>query len=160
MIKITFLILIILIFLNKVNGSNSNCYTIIKCDPEIATFDSYSLHSLDNNNINKEISVRCTFRGVEADNSFSWRFYMGDRERVAYDMDANVFAPFKHQLIKEIEPGTNREYSVSILTIPLLNETYFTNYTLWSITGSCFHTVRLHLSQSQCNFLFFFFTSF
>ena len=36
-----------------------------------------------------------------------------------------------------------KPYSVSVLKIALLNSSYYTNYTIMSLSGSCSQTVRI-----------------
>lgn len=121
-----------------------DCYTIVNCTPEISAFD--------HNNLNQTIEIRCTFRNrIENPLDVMWKFYLNNEERMAYDMEGVAMAPFKHTII-HVDENPAHPYSISVLKVPLLNASYFTNYTCVSLAGSCFRTVKINLKQKALGY--------
>jgi len=117
-----------------------DCYTITKCSPEIS--------ALGYNNLNQTIEIRCTFRSrIESPLDVMWKFTYDRGERMAYDADGQTMPPFKHTIVNVEDEFPNQPYSISILKVPLLNASYFTNYTIVSVRGQCYQTVRIHLKE-------------
>jgi hypothetical protein len=59
------------------------------------------------------------------------------------DLEGQILQPFRHDLITLNNSFTLKPYSVSVLKIALLNSSYYTNYTIMSLSGSCSQTVRI-----------------
>lgn len=59
------------------------------------------------------------------------------------DLEGQILQPFRHDLITLNNSYTLKPYSVSVLKIALLNPSYYTNYTIMSLSGSCSQTVRI-----------------
>jgi hypothetical protein len=74
-----------------------------------------------------------------------WKFTYDRSERMAYDADGQTMPPFKHSIIN-VDDKQN-PHSISVLTVPLLNASYFTNYTIVSVRGQCYQTVKIHLKE-------------
>jgi hypothetical protein len=91
-----------------------------------------------------------------------WKFALPNNvERVINDLDGGILPPFKH-VIKATNLTISNGYIVighsgtvgsqSILRIPLLNESYYTNYTIMHTRDSCQQTVRVHLKETAMGY--------
>jgi hypothetical protein len=115
-------------------------FSIEECSPAIAALD-YSA-------INSTIEVKCRFRNkLQSPLDIMWKYEMGKDERMAFDMDGVVYRPFKHEVLTLKNSQTDHEYSISVLTIQLLNSSYFTNYSIMDLNGQCQQTVKIHLKE-------------
>ena len=84
-----------------------------------------------------------------------WKFQLDKGERMAYDADGQTMPPFKHEILHINETFPSSPYSMSILKVQLLNASYFTNYTIWSVSGGCYQTVRVNLKERGIYFYCF-----
>jgi hypothetical protein len=108
------------------------------CSPQIA--------ALDYNSLNSTIDIKCTFKErIDDPLDLTWKFGPEKNERMAVDMDGVILAPFQHQLVHLNE--SPEPYTVSVLKIKLVNASYYTNYTIMSISGNCQQIVRIHLKE-------------
>lgn len=137
---------IILIIISLISITYAyDCYTIVSCSPEISAFD--------HNNLNQTIEIRCTFRNrIENPLDVMWKFYLNNEQRMAIDMEGVAMAPFKHSII-HVDENPEHPYSISVLKVPLLNASYFTNYTCVSLIGSCYRTVKINLKQKALGYM-------
>lgn len=120
---------------------NEDCYPILRCSPEIA--------ALDYNSINSTIQIRCIFRNkIQDPLDIMWKYQIEKGERMAYDFDGQTMRPFKHDIVHIDEPFPQVPHSISILTIPLLNSSYFTNYSIFSVKGNCYVNVKVNLKET------------
>lgn len=104
--------------------------------------------SLDYVYLNRTVTIECQFHHLVKDPlDIIWMFQMGDTKRVLYDDEGNTMAPFKHELVDMNTHDPHHAYSMSILQVPLLNSSYFTNYTLSSVSGGCHRTVHIQLEE-------------
>lgn len=139
MIQIFIILTIIHVSLVKSNDF-SDCSPIENCTPQIA--------ALDYNSINSSIDVRCKFnKKIDNPLDIVWKFQMEKGERMAVDMDGYVMPPFQHNILNYNDSFSNDQYSISVLKINLINSSYFTNYSIWSLNGGCKQTVRIHLKE-------------
>jgi hypothetical protein len=89
-----------------------------------------------------------------------WKYQADKGERMAYDFDGQVLPPFKHEILKVDEPFPQVPHSISILTVRLVNSSYFTNYSIYSVKGNCYVNVKLNLKETalsltnKCSILF------
>jgi hypothetical protein len=74
---------------------------------------------------------------------------MNKNERIITDMDDQnqILPPFQHEFLTLNNSYSSKPYSVSVLKIPLVNSSYFTNYTIISINSGCFQTVRINYKE-------------
>lgn len=123
-----------------------DCYTITKCTPEIS--------ALDENSLNQTIEIRCTFRDKIANPlDVMWKFSYNNEYRMAIDMDGVTMPPFKHKIMHVEDNYPNQPYSISVLRVPLLNASYYTNYTCVSVMGQCYRTVKINLKQKALGYM-------
>lgn len=116
----------------------------MKCTPEIS--------ALDENSLNQTIEIRCTFRNKIANPlDVMWKFSYNNEYRMAIDMDGVTMPPFKHKIIHVEDP--KQPYSISVLRVPLLNASYYTNYTCVSVMGQCYRTVKINLKQKALGYM-------
>lgn len=116
------------------------------CSPQIA--------ALDYNSLNTTIDIKCTFKErIDDPLDLTWKFGPEKNERMAVDMDGIILAPFQHQLIHLND--SPEPYSVSVLKIKLVNASYYTNYTIMSISGNCQQIVKIHLKERGIYLLLF-----
>jgi hypothetical protein len=113
--------------------------------------------ALDDSSYNSTIKVTCLFETKVKPLDFYWKYYFKKDERMAYNADGLTMAPFKHELIDVNDTESESVVSASVLTIPLLDLNYYTNYTIVSIQGFCSRTIRVNLIEKGENSFFFFF---
>lgn len=115
-------------------------YPITKCDPENSALDHYS--------INKTFEIHCEFREELSDQfDILWKVRLDKVERLAYNHVGETMQPFRHEVRTKVDPFSQRKYSISVLKVPLLNSSYYTNYSIWSISGQCHKTIRIRLKE-------------
>ncbi len=85
-----------------------------------------------------------------------WKYQVEKGERMAYDFDGQTMAPFKHEIVHIDEPFPQVPHSISILTVHLLNSSYFTNYSIFSVKGNCYVNVKINLKETGMLFVDFF----
>lgn len=91
------------------------------------------------------MEIRCKFKRKTSLDDIMWKFHMNKNERLIKNMiDNDILAPFKHELIDLNNSYSSSQYTISVLKVPLINSTYYTNYTIVSISGSCYQTVRIN----------------
>ena len=119
---------------------------LFSCTPEIAT--------LDYDSINSTLDIKCTFvNRIEDPSDVIWKFRFNKNERIINDFDGGVLQPFRHYLKKasgvvQFPGGESIEGATqSILRINLLNETYYTNYTIMHTRDSCQQTIRVQFRE-------------
>jgi hypothetical protein len=118
----------------------NNCRSIEHCSPDLTSLDSHY--------INKTIEIKCFFRGEMPLDDINWTVKLGKHEIMALDMDSEVLYPFGHDYIPDYTSSSNpRPHTVSILKVPLLNASFFTNYTIGLVNEGCFHTVSIGLRE-------------
>ena len=116
-------------------------YPITRCSPEIA--------ALDYNSLNSTLQIRCVFRNkIQDPLDIVWRYQLEKGERMAYDFEGQTMSPFKHEIVHIDGPFPQVPHSISILTIRLLNSSYFTNYSIFSLKGNCFVNVKVNLKET------------
>ena len=118
----------------------NNCDPIEECSPQFAAFDTKSL--------NKTIQISCKFNKIIDPNDILWQFRMNKQDRTIKDFDDQILPPFKHQIINTNYSYSSKPHSISVLTIPLINSSYYANYTIFSIPGSCYQTVRINYQEA------------
>lgn len=135
------------------------CLKILSCTPEIS--------ALDHDSLNETIEIRCTFREKINPTDVIWQFRYNNEFRSAVDMDGAVMQPFKHEII-QVDNYPGNPYTISVLKVPLLNSSYYTNYKCTSVLGNCFRVVKINLKEralgytnaSSKNVVFSFFSIF
>ena len=78
-----------------------------------------------------------------------WKFKLNKNERIITDMDdqTQILPPFQHEFLTLNNSYSSKPYTVSVLKIPLVNSSYFTNYTIISVNANCFQTVRINYKE-------------
>lgn len=80
-----------------------------------------------------------------------WRFHIGNSERIINPQEGPTLEPFRHDLVHY--NNSNMVKSMSLLHIPLLNSSLFTNYTLMNVNDMCQLTVRVHLQETALSYI-------
>jgi hypothetical protein len=129
---------------------------LFRCSPEII--------ALDTDSINSTLDIRCIFiNRLDDPSDIMWKFSLNRMERVINDLDGGVLHPFKHVVKSKtnltlsssggiVAANGHAGGSQSILRIPLLNESYYTNYTIMHTRDSCQQTIRVHLKETALGY--------
>lgn len=133
--------LIILKHFQLVSCTNSQCYPITHCTPNIAAFDS--------NSLNTSIKIECIFRNkIQDPLDIMWKYYGDLGERMVLDFDGKVLPPFTHEIIQINATFPDNPRSISLLTVRFANSSFFGNYSIFSVKGNCYVNVKLSLKET------------
>ncbi|CAF0714989.1 unnamed protein product [Brachionus calyciflorus] len=132
-------LLVVMFFVG--NTYQSYICPLFKCSPDIVSLNHYTLNST--------FDIICKFsKKVEDPSDIVWKFNMGNHQRIITDMDGGVLAPFKHTLIND----DSSFYSISKLTVYLVNASYYTNYSLLHLSDMCQQNVRINLQERALSY--------
>jgi hypothetical protein len=148
--------LVLLFLLLDAACSAASVCPLFRCTPEIIALDTYSLNST--------LDIKCIFISrIQDPSDIMWKFSLNKMERIINDLDGGVLAPFQHSIrntnltisnngvITKVLPG-QLSGSQSVLRVPLLNESYYTNYTIMHTRDSCQQTIRVHLKETALGY--------